>query len=118
MIDGGVCRGNHNARGVAHFIVAGGLDCSPDPIHAVNQMPVRRDKRRAGATRLHVFAPDPLGYGSNHRGESRKRVGAALRFGALRNLTGDHRWSECPFRSSSHVPRVNTQETSCSMFSR
>jgi predicted transport protein len=58
MIDGGVCRGNHNARGVAHFIVAGGLDCSPDPIHAVNQMPVRRDKRRAGATRLHVFAPD------------------------------------------------------------
>jgi hypothetical protein len=43
-------------RRVAHFIVAGGLDCSPDPIHAVNQMPVRRDKRRAGATRLHVFA--------------------------------------------------------------
>ena len=41
----------------------------------------------------------PLGYGSNHRGESRKRVGAALSFGTLRNLTGDHRWPECPFRS-------------------
>ena len=40
-----------------------------------------------------------LGYGSNHGGESRKRVGAALRLGALRNFTGDHRWPECPFRS-------------------
>jgi hypothetical protein len=40
-----------------------------------------------------------LGDSSNHRGESRKRVGAALRFGALRNLTGNHRWPECPFRS-------------------
>ena len=40
-----------------------------------------------------------LGDGSNHRGESRKRVGAALRFGTLRNFTGDHRWPECPFRS-------------------
>ena len=40
-----------------------------------------------------------LGDGSNHRGESRKRVGAALRFGALRNFTGDHRGPECPFRS-------------------
>src|ERR1022692_2597917 len=26
-----------------------GAGCSPHPIHAVNQMPVRRDKRRAGA---------------------------------------------------------------------
>src|ERR1039457_5247580 len=33
------------------------------------------------------------------RGESRKRVGAALRFGTLRNLTGDHRWPASPFRS-------------------
>ena len=40
-----------------------------------------------------------LGYGSNYGGESRKCVGAALRFGALRNFTGDHRWPECPFRS-------------------
>jgi hypothetical protein len=41
----------------------------------------------------------PLGYGSNHRGESRKRVGAALSFGTLRNFTSDHRWPEGPFRS-------------------
>jgi hypothetical protein len=31
--------------------------------------------------------------------KARKCVGAALSFGTLRNLTGDHRWPECPFRS-------------------
>src|SRR5450756_1196971 len=40
-----------------------------------------------------------LGYGSNHRGEGRKRFGAALRFGTLRNFAGDHRGPECPLGS-------------------
>ena len=58
----------------------------------------------------------PLGYGSNHRGESRKRVGAALRFGALRNLTGDHRWPEC--RGSSPRTAQRTAEQHGAMMAR
>ena len=37
--------------------------------------------------------------GSNHRGESRKRVGATFGFRTLRNFTRDHRGPERPFRS-------------------